>query len=89
VALSMPRSLAEAALHDDWTAWSQVWQQLDATECAALLAALAQPGPPERAMLTLCGERSAQTWAAAPRGLWTRATSIFGRKPLSNILDQL
>lgn len=86
---SMPRQLADAALREDWSAWGQAWQQLDALECAALLAALEQPGPPERAMLTLCGERGAQTLAAAPRSLWAKATSILGRKPLSNLLDQL
>lgn len=35
-------SLRDAALHEDWAAWVQAWQALDATECAALLAALAQ-----------------------------------------------
>lgn len=88
-ALTLPRQLADAALREDWSAWGQAWQQLDAHEGAALLAALDQPGPPERATLTLCGERSAQTFAAAPRGLWARLTNIFGRQPLSNLLDKL
>ncbi|MBC7729851.1 MAG: phosphoglycerate mutase [Microbacteriaceae bacterium] len=87
--LTVPRQLADAAQREDWVAWGQAWQQLDATECAALLAASEQPGPPERAMLTLCGGRGAQTFAAAPRSLWAKATSILGRQPLSNRLDKL
>lgn len=87
--LTVAHQLADAALREDWPAWGEAWQQLDAVECAALLAALAQPGPPERAMLTLCGERSAQTLAAAPRGLLTQVIGIFGQKPSSHIWDTL
>lgn len=85
----VPRCLADAALREDWPAWTQAWQQLDATECAALLAALDQPGPPGRATLTLCGERGAQTFEAAPRGMLARISGIFGHQPLSNLCKQL
>lgn len=85
----VPRRLADAALRDDGAAWRDAWRQTDATECAALLCALEQPGPPGRATLTLCGERKAQTYAAARRGVLTRINDIFGRKPLSHLLEQL
>ncbi len=54
-------SLREAALNEDWPAWASAWEQLDATEGAALLQAL-QRG--EAVQLTLCGERATQTFAS-------------------------
>ena len=54
-------SLREAALNEDWSAWGQVWEQLDATQCAALLDALKQG---DSVQLTLCGERATQTFAS-------------------------
>lgn len=54
--ISTPRSLAEAALKEDWTAWVKAWVELDATVCADLLKR-AEAG--EAVVLTLCGERSA------------------------------
>jgi hypothetical protein len=54
--IHMPRSLADAALKEDWPAWVKAWEQLDATVCADLLKRV-QAG--EAVVLTLCGERSA------------------------------
>lgn len=54
-------SLREAALNEDWSAWARAWEQLDATECAALLQAL-QRG--QAVQLTLCGERATQTFVS-------------------------
>lgn len=56
-------------LADDWDAWRQAWQALDAGPLADLLAS-AERG--EAATLTLCGERLARRWASAPRPWWQR-----------------
>jgi hypothetical protein len=72
----MPLTLREAALREDWLAWAQAWQQIDANDCAALLAALDQTG---HATLTLASERSAQTFEAMPRNLLTRLAARFQR----------
>ena len=54
-------SLRESALNEDWSAWTRAWEQIDTTECAALLKAL-QRG--EAVELTLCGERATQTFVS-------------------------
>jgi hypothetical protein len=79
-------SLRESALRQDWAAWAQAWQQLDATRGAALLAAQ-ERGEPVR--LTLCGERAWQTFESAPRRLFQRVSGFFGTKPASMRLEQL
>lgn len=79
-------SLRAAALTEDWAAWAQAWQALDATECAALLAALEQG---ESGALTLCGERHAQTLNAQPQAYWKRLMTIFKRRPASELLETL
>lgn len=57
--------LRAPALAQDWPAWAAAWQQLD----AQVLAPLAQASDRgESIQLTLCGEKSAQTWASAPTG---------------------
>jgi hypothetical protein len=80
------RTLERPARAGDWAAWSQAWQALDAHEGAALLAA-SQRG--EEVQLTLCGERSAQTLRAAPRGLLQRASRLWRRPSLLKILEAL
>lgn len=75
--------LRTPALSEDWTAWVEAWQALDAGPIAALLAG------PEDSMLTLCGERVAQSFRrAAPswRQRWRRA---FGRMPAHAVLEAL
>jgi hypothetical protein len=79
-------ALRDPALRQDWAAWAQAWQQLDATDCAALLAALDR-GDPVR--LTLCGEQAAQTFEATPQRLFQRISGFFGRKPASERLESL
>ncbi|MDO8251996.1 MAG: phosphoglycerate mutase [Rhodoferax sp.] len=78
--------LRAAALNEDWTAWTQAWARLDATECAALLAALAQGDP---CQLTLCGERHAQTFHPRTQTLVKRFMNIFGTQPASTLLEKL
>ena len=79
-------SLRESALRQDWAAWAQAWQQLDATRGAALLAA-EERGEPVR--LTLCGEHAWQAFESAPRSLFQRVSGFFGTKPASMSLEQL
>ncbi|MCJ0765284.1 phosphoglycerate mutase [Variovorax terrae] len=83
---TVPQSLAQAALREDWAAWTQAWQQLDATQGAALLAALDRG---EAVTLTLCGERSAQAFETVARGLWQRISSHFGRTSARTVLEAL
>lgn len=79
-------SLRDAALHEDWAAWAQAWTTLDATECAALLAALERG---ESSQLTLCGERCAQTFNDRPQPFSKRFMNLFGTQPASSVLKKL
>ncbi|MEO6291274.1 MAG: hypothetical protein ABIO88_01480 [Burkholderiaceae bacterium] len=72
--INTPRSLADAALREDWAAWAQAWEQLDATACADLLKRV-QAG--EAVTLTLCGERSALTYELRPKSGLERLKSNF------------
>ncbi|WP_313082234.1 phosphoglycerate mutase [Pulveribacter sp.] len=82
----MPEQLRQAALREDWDAWVQAWQQLDAGPVARLAAHVAAGG---QARLTLCGERSALQWDTAPRSLRQRIQGLFGRQRLSDLREQL
>lgn len=62
-------ALRQPALDADWQAWAQAWQGLDADYCAPLLEQAQQCQPVH---LTLCAERSYQTWSARPRPLAQR-----------------
>ena len=79
-------TLRDAALNEDWAAWVQAWQLLDATECATLLTAVDQQGS---AQLTLCGERNAQTFHATAQTFYQRFMNLFGTQPPSQLLEQL
>lgn len=63
--LQMTHYLRDAALREDWPAWAAAWQELDARDCSRLAQALARG---EAVTLTLCGERSAQSWTASSSG---------------------
>jgi hypothetical protein len=74
--LQMVQDLREAALLEDWRAWSAAWQQLDAKECARLHGEL---DGGQSVALTLCGERAAQTWHGDPSGgMARRIGAAFG-----------
>lgn len=73
-AISMPRSLADAALKEDWSAWVKAWEQLDATVCADLLKRV-QTG--ESVILTLCGERSALRYELRQKSALERLKGNF------------
>ena len=66
---------------------AQAWQALDASHGPALLAALHQTG---QARLTLCGERSAQSWSAQP-GLsaWRRLGQRLRPKTMLSLMETL
>ena len=55
-------------LADDWAAWAEAWQALDAGPVRALLEAAPASAP----RLTLAGERHARTRAPASRPWWKR-----------------
>lgn len=73
-------------LAEDWAAWGEAWQALDAGPLADVLAA-ARRGEPVR--LTLCGERSAQAFTARPRSLWQRLQSRWQNVDLAKTLEAL
>ncbi len=87
---SINRSLQTPALHEDWPAWAQAWQNLDATLMADLLQQLQRS---EAVKLTLCGERGFQTYAFQPKTGWngikTRFRGIFGLQPAYLLIAKL
>ncbi len=72
--IDMNKSLAEPALQENWPAWAQAWEQLDATVCADLLKR-AQVG--ESVTLTLCGGRSALTYELRQKTGFERLKGYF------------
>lgn len=78
--------LRTPALQEDWPAWVQAWQALDAGPIAAL-AAQAARGAAVR--LTLSGERSAFTWHSAPRSLRQKITGVFRPQRFADMGRQL
>jgi hypothetical protein len=84
--VSVTRSLAQAVFADDWDAYALAWTQLDGGAVARLLARQ-QAG--ESVRLTLCGERSAQTWQTSRAGLFARISSLLAPKPIWDGLQQL
>ncbi len=72
--INMPRSLADAALKEDWPAWEKAWEQLDATLCVDVLKRV-QAGEP--VTLTLCGERSALRYEVRQKSVLERLNRNF------------
>jgi hypothetical protein len=71
--------LREAALAEDWPAWTAAWAALDASLSARPLT-----------RLTLCGERSAVTFAPADPTLWQRLARPFTTpRPARELLASL
>ena len=67
--VNVDAALRAPALAEDWTAWAEAWQRIDAGPLRVLLDA-ADAGRQVR--LTLCGERTAATWTPRARPLWRR-----------------
>ena len=79
-------SLRTSAMREDWQAWSEAWQALDAGACASLLAAL-QGGQPGR--LTLCGARHGRSFDSTAQGLIGRLRGMFGGPSARTFLELL
>ena len=84
--VSVSRALASPAFTNDWSAYAQAWQALDADEIAQLLQ---QQNAGQTVQLSLCGERNAQTFASAKVGLFSRISNIFASQPPLAVLVQL
>ena len=79
-------TLRAPLLAEDWVAWAEAWRELDAGPIAAWSAA-ARGGEP--VALTLCGERAAQRFEAAPQTAWRRITRRFNATPVADVLGAL
>ena len=79
-------TLGAPALTEDWQAWSQAWQEIDSKALAGLLKAFDQGG---NVLLTLCGERSAQTFASTPQNLFKKIMTIFNTPNAFTTLQSL
>jgi len=71
------------ALGEDWAAWAEAWQALDAGPIASLLRE--QDG----AMLTLAGERRTQPFTLLHTSAWQRMRSLWQRAPAHRVLEAL
>ncbi len=84
--VSVDASLRAPLLEDDWAGWADAWRALDAGPLRTLLQA-AETG--QAVSLTLCGERSAQRFDAAPQSLWTRLGRRWKTTPPATWLEAL
>jgi hypothetical protein len=84
--LQIAETLRTGALAEDWAAWAEAWRALDAGPLAMLLQR-AERG--DAATLTLCGERAAQRFEAAPQALWARLTRGLRSPPVAPLLEAL
>lgn len=84
--IKAPRSLAEAVFKEDWAGYAQAWQALEAGEVADWLA---RQRAGETVRLTLCGERSAQTFESQRASLTSRISSLFSPMRPLDVLMQL
>jgi hypothetical protein len=83
---TVPNTLRDAALNEDWRTWAAAWTALDAGPVADLLRE-AEGGAPVQ--LTLCGERNALAFHTAPRTLAQRFQSIFRPQRFMDVRNQL
>jgi len=79
-------ALRLAALQENWPAWGQAWQALDAGLLRELLAAHLRGAAVE---LTLSGERHALTWRPQRPGAWQKVQNIFKPKGLPDLPSML
>ena len=84
--ITVHSELRTPALQEDWPAWVQAWQALDAGPIAALAAQAARG---EAVQLTLSGERSAFTWHSAPRSLRQKIAGVFRPQRFADLGGQL
>jgi len=79
-------TLRAPALAENWPDWIQAWHTLDANTIRPLLSATSQG---QTLKITLCGERSSQSWQNQPRTLIQKVKGFFGSQPISGVLGQL
>ena len=70
----------------DWAAWAEAWQAIDAKVIASLLADARRGAP---ATLTLCGERSAQRFENLPRSLLKNLARCWQAPQPPSVLSSL
>lgn len=85
-ALQVEESLRDAALLQDWGAWVSCWQRVDGHECTRLLERLDRG---EHVALTLCGERSARTFAGTGGGMFGKIAAALKPRHAAGVLDSL
>lgn len=78
--------LRAPALREDWAAWTEAWQALDA---GPLAEALTRTQRGEPLTLTLCGERHAQRLEARPRGVFAALRDRLRRSDPKLLLADL
>jgi hypothetical protein len=78
--------LRDAALLQDWRGWAAAWQQLDSRECTRLLGVL---DGGDDVSLTLCGDRSARTFAGAGGGFFGKLAATLRRPRAAEVLASL
>ena len=83
---TVPTTLREGAPREDWRTWATAWAALDSGPVADLLRR-AESGAPVQ--LTLCGERNAQGFHSAPRGLAQRIQGFFRPQRFMDLRNQL
>ena len=83
---TVPTTLRDAALREDWRTWATAWAALDSGPVADLLRQ-SESGAPVQ--LTLCGERNAQGFHSAPRGLAQRIQGFFRPQRFMDLRNQL
>ena len=83
---TVPTTLRDAALREDWRTWATAWAALDSGPVADLLRQ-SESGAPVQ--LTLCGERNAQGFHSAPRGLAQRIQGYFRPQRFMDLRNQL
>jgi hypothetical protein len=76
--LQVATQLRTPALADDWAAWCSAWREIDAQPVRALLE---QAERRTTAVLTLCGERLARRYEAAPASWWHTLSAPLRRAP--------
>jgi len=79
-------TLRAPLLAQDWAGWADAWRALDAGPLTDLLNRMSsEPG----SSLTLCGERFAQQFDAAPRTAWQRLAGSFRSVAPHTVLESL
>ena len=78
--------LRDGALRGDWAAWARAWAEVDQSSCAELLDRLGRE-PDSR--ITLCGERSALSFAVAQDNLLRRLQRRWASTTLLTLRNTL